>query len=339
MSLSNQAPKNNKKAKSSRNIKKQVKNAYLTEQAKSEPIGTKTNVILNDNIKGKKKNTLQTKPGIQEKKSVLKQKTKEEISQKKQNNNLIEEEIVIELKNVSKTFYVFDQQASFAKRLASVFLPSKYSKKVAALKNINFSVKKGEFFGVIGRNGSGKSTLLKIIMGAMDPNDGSEISAKGKMIRLALGMGFDPNLTARDNIYLNGTILGMTFKEISSRFDEIISFAELENFIDTPIRFFSSGMRSRLAFSVAVFATSDIYLIDEFFGGVGDISFKDKSKKVFSERLISGKTIVFVSHSMELIKQNCDRVMIIKDGEGHVFDDVMEGIKYYKQTFKKQRNN
>lgn len=248
-----------------------------------------------------------------------------------------DDNVVLSVKNLSKTFHILDHTASAFNRVLSSIFPKYSSKKIEALKEINFDVYKGEFFGVIGRNGSGKSTLIKLIMGAMEANEDAEIQTKGRMIRLALGMGFDINLTARDNIYLNGVILGMTFKEIGERFEKIIEFAELEKFIDTPIRFFSSGMRSRLAFSIAVHADADIFLIDEFFGGVGDESFKAKSKKVFSDRLIEGKTILFVSHSMELIKNNCNRVMVIDKGVGRVFDDVKEGIKFYKGTFKKKK--
>ncbi len=247
------------------------------------------------------------------------------------------EDIVLSVKNLSKTFYILDHSTTLFYRIASILFPKYATRQIHALKDINFEIGKGEFFGVIGRNGSGKSTLIKLIMGSMVANKGSEIMTQGRMIRLALGMGFDINLTARDNIYLNGVILGMTFKQIGERFDTIIEFAELEKFIDTPIRFFSSGMRSRLAFSIAVNADADVFLIDEFFGGVGDESFKAKSKKVFSDRLIEGKTILFVSHSMELIKNNCNRVMVIDKGVGQVFDDVKEGIEFYKSTFKKKK--
>jgi len=202
--------------------------------------------------------------------------------------------------------------------------------KIEALKGIDLEVKKGEFIGIIGRNGSGKSTLLKMLMGSIRPNKGGTITAKGKMIRLALGMGFDPNLTARDNIYLNGTILGLTFKQIGERFEQIIEFAELEDFIDTPVRFYSSGMKSRLSFAVAIHADADIFLIDEFFGAVGDNTFKEKSQKAFEKNILTGKTIVHVSHSMKTIKDHCDRVMVMNKGAARVFEDVEEAIEFFQ---------
>ena len=241
---------------------------------------------------------------------------------------------VLKIANVSKTFHVMDRRDTIANKLLSIVFPSRYGIQNYALKDINFEVHEGDFFGIIGKNGSGKSTLLKIIMGSILPNAGATIECTGRMIRLALGMGFDTALTARDNIYLNGTILGMTFKEIGARFDDIISYAELEEFVDTPLRFYSSGLRSRLAFSIALYAEAKVFLIDEFFGGVGDENFKKKSDSIFSNRLISGKTVVFVSHFMDLIQKNCNRLLVIDQGVGHLFEDVDEGIAFYKNSIK-----
>lgn len=245
--------------------------------------------------------------------------------------------VVLSVKNVSKTFYAQGRHASIGRRIASMVFPKKHAQKIEALKDISFDVYDGDFLGIIGTNGSGKSTLLKIIMGSILSNEGGSITTDKRMIRLALGMGFDIALTARDNIYLNGTILGLTFKEIGDRFAEIIEYAELEDFIDTPLRFYSSGMRSRLAFAIALHAEADIFLIDEFFGGVGDESFKAKSDKVFNNRLITGKTILFVSHFMELIEKNCNRLLVIDKGIGYLFEDVLDGITFYKDRLGKEK--
>lgn len=246
----------------------------------------------------------------------------------------LEDKYVVELQNVSKTFYVSDNGASFFQKITSVFT-GKGVKKVKALSNVNLKVKKGEFIGIIGRNGSGKSTLLKLIMGAIIPDKGGVINSKGKMLRLALGMGFDPNLTARDNIYLNGTILGLTFKKIGERFEEIIDFSELHDFVDTPIRFYSSGMKSRLSFAVAIHADADIFLIDEFFGSVGDSAFMEKSQKAFEENILKGKTIIHVSHSMHTIKKHCDRVVVMNKGEATVYNDALEAVSAFQKKTKK----
>jgi len=238
-------------------------------------------------------------------------------------------ENAIEIKNLKKTFRLSNKNLSFTKRIWRLF-DFNQDRRFEALKGINIDIKKGECLGIIGRNGSGKSTLLKLIIGAMEPDKGSIIRTEGKIIRLALGMGFDVNLSARDNIYVNGTILGLTFKEIGDKFEEIIEFSELEDFIDTPIKFYSSGMRSRLSFAIALHADADIFLIDEFFGDVGDEMFKEKSQKAFEDSILRGKTIIHVSHSLDLIKEHCDRVMILNKGEAEIFATAEEAITAYK---------
>lgn len=234
------------------------------------------------------------------------------------------------IKNLNKTFHVQRKGGSLFNKIKSIVKPNRT--KVNALKNINLSVKKGESIGIIGSNGSGKTTLLKIIIGAIEPDKNSIVETNGKIIRLALGMGFDPNLTAKDNIFLNGTILGLHFKKIGEIFHEIIGFAELEDFIDTPIKFFSSGMKSRLSFAIALHAEADIFLIDEFFGDVGDEAFKEKSQKAFEENILEGKTILHVSHSMSTIQNHCDRIVILEKGEATVYEDIDEAIAIYTKT-------
>lgn len=224
---------------------------------------------------------------------------------------------VIEIRNLSKTFrYIHNGPGSIKQKLTSLLLPgqSEEARAFKLLHDINFTVNKGEIVGIKGRNGCGKTTLLKIIMGALLPDPGSVVITRGKKLKLSLGMGFDKNLTGRDNIYLNASILGLTFEEISRNFDEIVAFAEVDKFVDTPLRFYSNGMKSRLAFSVAIKANADILLFDEFFGSVGDESFKEKSNRKFKEFVRDGKTILLVSHSNKKINQHCDRLLLIEDG-------------------------
>lgn len=204
-------------------------------------------------------------------------------------------------------------------------------KKVEALQNLSFTVRRGEFLGIIGRNGSGKSTLLHLLIGAMRPDSGSTIATNGKVLRLAQGMNFEPKLTARDNIYLSGSILGLTFKKITSIFDDIVEFAEIEDFIDVPVKTYSSGMLSKLKFGIAVHAEADILLMDEFFVGVGDLNFKNKSEKVFRERLVSGRTIIHVSHSMSSITKFCDRVLLLDRGVPIMMGAPQEVVKQYER--------
>lgn len=246
------------------------------------------------------------------------------------------DETVIKLENVSKTFFIKEKDKdTIREKVLNVFSKEKRFKELQALSNINLEIKKGDFLGILGHNGSGKSTLLKIIIGAYSPDKGGKIFTKGRINRLALGTGFDPNLSARDNIYLNGTILGLTFKEIGKEFHNILEFAELQNFVDTPIKFFSRGMISRLSFSIAMNTRTDIFLIDEFFGGVGDIGFRKKSRDVFESAFLANRTIVFVSHNLSLIEKFCKRVLVLKKGNIIAEGSPEEIIPIYKKEYKK----
>ncbi|MBD3363275.1 ATP-binding cassette domain-containing protein [Candidatus Dojkabacteria bacterium] len=187
-------------------------------------------------------------------------------------------------------------------------------KKFRAVDDLSFEVKKGEFFGIIGRNGSGKSTLLKMLAGILEPTSGN-IEINGKVVPfLELGVGFNPDLTARENVFLNGSILGMKREVIEEKFDEIIAFAEVEEFVDTQVKNFSSGMYVRLAFAIAIQAEADVYLIDEILA-VGDLNFQQKCFNLFKELKKQGKTILFVSHDLGAVREFCDRVMYIKFGK------------------------
>lgn len=244
---------------------------------------------------------------------------------------------IISLKNISKTFRVSDRPVdSIRSAIFQVFNPA-VQRRIHALKDINMEVKQGEFVGLIGHNGSGKSTLLNIILGAMHPDKGGEIQVNGKVMMLSLGLGFDDHLTARENIYINGSLVGLSLKKIGRKFDEIIDFAELEEFVDTKVKFFSKGMRMRLAFAIGIHAETEILLIDEFFGGVGDQNFKVKSEAVFKEHLLEGKTIIFASHSMQILKENADQVFLLNQGDliaSGPFDEVHET---YDELMKSRR--
>lgn len=237
--------------------------------------------------------------------------------------------IAIKLENVSKTFVQQNRGETIRDRFFSV-LQRKNTRKIKALSGISFEVKKGEFFGIIGHNGCGKSTLISIMNEVIPADKGGKITVNGTSIRLALGMGFNKELTARQNIMINASVLGMPIKDIKASMEQIIQFAELEDYIDTPVKFYSTGMRSKLMFSIAVNAKADIFLMDEFFGGVGDIKYKEKADKVFQERFIEGKTIVHVSHSLQTIEKYCDRVLLLDNGKLLIIDKPDIVIKEYK---------
>jgi len=207
---------------------------------------------------------------------------------------------------------------------------SGYSKEetIYALKNINLDIKQGEVLGIIGRNGAGKSTLLKILSRITEPTDG-EIIIRGKLSSLLeVGTGFHPELTGRENIYLNAAILGMTKNEIAEKFDKIVRFSEIEKFLDTPVKRYSSGMYVRLAFSVAAHLDPEILLVDEVLA-VGDLAFQKKCLDKMHDVSSGGKTILFVSHNMAAIENLCTRCIVINDGEITFTGDTVDAIKHY----------
>lgn len=245
---------------------------------------------------------------------------------------------VISVKNVSKTYEVRERQLSSIKDYLANFNIIGKKREIKALKNIDFTVEKGEFFGIIGSNGSGKSTLLQILLGVIPCDKGGDVKIEGKAIRLSLGMGFDPNLTARENIYINASMLGLSFKEIGNSFEDIINFAELVDYKETKLKFFSRGMKSRLAFAVAINAKADIFLMDEFFGGVGDLSFKAKSESIFKNRFVDNRTIIHVGHNMRHIIDNCDRVLLIHKGEQIAIGEPRLVVRKYKELLNQSTN-
>ncbi len=204
------------------------------------------------------------------------------------------------------------------------------SNRFLALENISFEVKDKDVVGIIGKNGAGKSTTLGLIAGVLKPTSG-RVEVNGRIAPLLeLGAGFHPDLTGRENVILNGILLGMTKKEILSKLDSIIEFSELGEFIDQPIRIYSSGMLSRLGFSVAVHTNPDILLIDEVLS-VGDFKFQEKSKNKIYEFKEKGKTIIFVSHDIGMVEELCDKVILIHEHKLLYQGDVKKGVELYEQ--------
>jgi ABC-type polysaccharide/polyol phosphate transport system ATPase subunit len=197
-----------------------------------------------------------------------------------------------------------------------------------ALRGIDLAVEAGESFGVIGRNGSGKSTMFRMLAGVTAPSEGT-VRVRGRVAPLiSVGIGFHPELTGRENVYVNGTILGLTRREIDRRFDSILAFAEIEEFIDTPVKFYSSGMFVRLGFSVAVAADPEVLLVDEVLA-VGDLAFQMKCFDRMEEIRREGATVLVVSHNMNAIRRLCSRTMLIQDGK-HIFTgETDEAVSLY----------
>ena len=243
---------------------------------------------------------------------------------------------VIEVKNVTKTFNVFYDRTNTIKEKLLFWNRTKREERIV-LKDINLKIKKGEVVALIGVNGSGKSTLLKLMTKIIYPNKGV-VETKGKLTSLLeLGAGFHPDFSGRENIYFNASIFGLTRKEIDNRIEEIIEFSELKEFIDNPVRTYSSGMYMRLAFSVAINVDAEILLIDEILS-VGDQHFQEKCFKKIEELKSTGKTIVFVSHSMTTVKRFCTRAVWLHEGvikeDGNMEDGTMESLidNYLKET-------
>jgi len=239
----------------------------------------------------------------------------------------MENGIAITAKNISKTFHISEDSHNTVKhRLFNLFNPPK-RKDIQALKITSLEIKKGECIGLIGRNGSGKTTLTKVLAGIY-PSDTGYIKIAGSTMLMNLGVGMSHELTARENIYVSGSVLGLKIKEIDLLFDDIVDFAELRDFIDTKVKFFSSGMMGRLAFSIAVKAGADIMFLDEIFS-VGDMKFREKAVKVFESSWIQGKTVILVSHGMEVIKTYCNRAAFMKNGQIEFFGDTGKAIELY----------
>lgn len=242
------------------------------------------------------------------------------------------EDIAVSVKNVSKKFRIpiNGKKETLQERFVNPFHKTKYVE-FHALNNLSFDVKKNEFFSVIGPNGAGKSTLLKIVSGIYIPDSG-KVVVNGTLVPfLELGVGFNPELTARENVYLNGTILGLTKKEVDEYIDEIFKFAELTEFVNLPVKNFSSGMAVRLAFSIAIKVKSDILVLDEVLA-VGDGEFQKKCFNYF-DSIVGKKTILFVSHGLDAVKKYSDRVLWLKEDKTYEIGNPSEMVDKYSKTF------
>lgn len=223
-------------------------------------------------------------------------------------------ETVISVQHVSMKFNLMEEKVDSLKEYIVRLIKGKllYSEFIA-LKDVSFEVKKGDILGIVGFNGAGKSTLLKILAGVLVPSSGKVIT-KGTIAPLIeVGAGFDPDLTARENIFLNGAILGYSRKFLETKFNEILDFAELRNFVNVPVKNFSSGMYARLGFAIATIVNPDILIVDEVLS-VGDFHFQEKCEKRIKEMIDNGTTIIIVSHDTYLIRKLCNKVLWLESG-------------------------
>ena len=243
----------------------------------------------------------------------------------------MENENMIEIKNVSMRFNLgIEKGFSLKQWFVDIGKHKKKEKnEFWALKNVNINIKRGEVVGFIGSNGAGKSTLLKVVAGVMKPTEGNVYAYGNICPMIELGAGFDPQLTARENIYLNGAVMGYSKELIDSKFDEIVDFSELKDFLDVPVQNFSSGMVARLAFSIATIVDPEILIVDEILS-VGDIAFQAKSEKKMMDMISGGTTVLYVSHSTESIKKLCDCVVWIEHGVVQKIGDKKVCDEYLK---------
>lgn len=241
----------------------------------------------------------------------------------------MDKDIAISVKGVSKTFKIpHEKVTSIRGVFTSAFNGKRTFEEFKALDDVSFEVKKGEFFGIIGRNGSGKSTLLKVLAGIYQADKG-KVKINGMISPfLELGIGFNPELSGRDNVYLNATVLGMTKKQIDEKFDSIVEFSELGRFIDQKLKNYSSGMQVRLAFSVSIHANRDILLMDEVLA-VGDSNFQSKCLEEFIRYKEMGKTVILVTHDIATVQRYCDRAVLLRQGNIVKFGGAEDVVNEY----------
>lgn len=247
------------------------------------------------------------------------------------------EDLAIEVQNVSKNFSMSSSRANTIKSLLTGFhKDSDQAKGIQhALTDISFEVKKGEFFGIVGRNGGGKSTLLKMLAGIYQPTKGN-IVVSGKLVPfIELGVGFNPDLTGRENVYMNGALLGFSKKQVDNFYNEVVEFAELEQFMDKKLKNYSSGMQVRLAFSMAIRSKADVLLVDEVLA-VGDLSFQRKCFDYFKKLKKDKVTVIFVTHDMDAVREYCDRAMLINDSKLVEIGETDSVAKHYTKLFQEQ---
>lgn len=239
---------------------------------------------------------------------------------------------MIEVNGVSIRFRLADDRINTIKEYAIKFITRQISyTEFWALQDVSFEVEKGEVLGIIGRNGAGKSTLLKVISGIMKPTQGNTVSRGNIVPMLELGSGFDFDMTGRENIFLNGAILGYAEEFLKEKYAEILEFSELGNFIDVPLRNYSSGMVARLAFAVATVVNPEILIVDEILS-VGDADFQAKSKRRMMEMMSGGTTVLYVSHSLQQLRQMCSRVVWLEHGRVAAFGAAEEICDRYEGT-------
>ena len=238
--------------------------------------------------------------------------------------------MMIQADNISLCYRMTYDRASGIKEFIVQLLSGKVKyDEFWALRNVSFEIEKGEVLGIIGHNGAGKSTLLKVISGILKPTEGS-VKVNGTVVpMLELGSGFDFELTGRENIFLNGAILGYSEEFLNSKYEEIVEFSELGQFVNVPIRNYSSGMVMRLAFSIATVVNPDILIVDEILA-VGDADFQKKSKARMMELMSGGTTVLFVSHSLDQIREMCDKVLWLEHGEMKMYGKTDEVCNAYE---------
>ncbi|MGM1021333.1 MAG: ABC transporter ATP-binding protein [Bacillota bacterium] len=242
-------------------------------------------------------------------------------------------ETIVYIENISMCFNMTSEKITTFKE----YLIKRFKKQISytefwALKNVSFKINKGELFGVLGLNGAGKSTLLKVVAGVLKPTEGS-VNVYGKMAPLIeLGAGFDAELTARENIFLNGAVLGYGKREMKQKFKEIVDFAELEEFIDVPVKNFSSGMYARLGFAIATATTPDVLIVDEILS-VGDFKFQQKCENKIKDMVENGTSVILVSHSIDQIRNLCSRGAILEKGQLIKVGDISDVCDFYYSKY------
>jgi ABC-2 type transport system ATP-binding protein len=244
------------------------------------------------------------------------------------------QESVIIVKNLHKSFKLpHEQHSGIKQRIINIFKGVKGYEIQKVLDDVSFEIQKGEFFGIVGRNGSGKSTLLKLLASIYVPDKGM-IKVNGSLTPfIELGVGFNPELTGRENIFLNGALLGFSRKEMEFMYDDIVGFAELHDFMDQKLKNYSSGMQVRLAFSIAIRAKGDILLLDEVLA-VGDEAFQRKCYDYFTQLKDEKKTVVLVTHDMSAVERFCNRAILIENGHIKKIGTSADVAKYYRELFK-----
>jgi lipopolysaccharide transport system ATP-binding protein len=245
-------------------------------------------------------------------------------------------DIALQLRGVGKRYWQLQEQAILLKSVLPFWRPTRTE--LWALRNVDVTVRRGETVGIMGRNGAGKSTMLKLLAGVTRPTAG-EVVVSGRVAPLiSVGVGFHPEMSGRENVYVNGMLLGLTRGEIDERFEHIVDFAELPDFIDTPVKFYSSGMFMRLGFAVAISSSPDVLLVDEVLA-VGDMAFQLKCFERMREIQERGTTIVMVSHSTHAIRALCPRTLVIADGEVRFDGDTQEAVDVHFELLARERSH